>query len=240
MEIAVINLRTRQTMRIKQPISCFLCFFLALTACSGPTITTDPEPAKPAETKSADSNGILKPEEPKNEEPKSIKAPAQARTQPFLIPVIREAEDSQDPPPNQTDEPTNVNYADRSEKAQASQEAYENGPLSEANTEPASKVDIQAMFPGGSESFIRYVRNKFEYPTRCHEEGIDGYVLLRFIVDTRGNISQIKALEETPACPEFASEAIRVMKGSPKWIPAQVNGKFVSSYRTVPIKLTVQ
>ena len=102
---------------------------------------------------------------------------------------------------------------------------------------PAVKADIDATFIGGESKFFEYVRDNFNYPDRCLEEGIDGAVLLEFVVDVKGKISNVKAISETPACPEFTTEAIRVLKASPRWMPGQSNGTFVKSYRRIPIQL---
>lgn len=113
------------------------------------------------------------------------------------------------------------------------------GPFISANDTPEI-ADIQARFPGGDSAFVSFVRNNFVYPYRCLENGISGYVVLRFIVDKNGNVSDIRAVKETAACKEFTLEAIRVLRRSPRWIPGQANGKFVKSYRQVPIRLDVQ
>jgi protein TonB len=72
------------------------------------------------------------------------------------------------------------------------------------------------------------------------EEGISGTVKLRFVVDVQGKISQIKVLEENKSCPEFTKEAIRVIRQSPKWIPAQIKGKFVNSWMMIPVTFKLE
>jgi protein TonB len=101
-------------------------------------------------------------------------------------------------------------------------------------------VQIKANFPGGEASFRSYVEGEFQYPPRCFEEGINGAVLLRFAVDEAGRISRVQAIEETKSCPEFTTEAIRVLKRSPRWVPGQNNGAFLKSWREIPIKLAVE
>lgn len=104
---------------------------------------------------------------------------------------------------------------------------------------PPVKAEIEATFIGGMDKFRDYVRDHFNYPERCQEEGINGAVLLEFVVDIKGKISNVRMISETAACPEFTTEAIRVLKESPRWMPGQTNGTFVKSYRTIPIQLTV-
>jgi periplasmic protein TonB len=114
------------------------------------------------------------------------------------------------------------------------------GPIITGGGEPATVVDVPAQFPGGDQKFREYISTTFEYPPRCSEENINGYVLLKFVVDAAGAISRVTAVEETKSCPEFTQEAIRILKKSPRWIPAQNNGKFTTAWRQIPIKLTLQ
>jgi len=101
--------------------------------------------------------------------------------------------------------------------------------------EPIANPDIQARFPGGENMFYKYLSNSLVFPARCMDDGISGSVKLRFVVNVQGNISDIKVLEENKSCPEFTREAIRVIKNTPKWIPAQISGKFVNSWMTIPV-----
>lgn len=98
-------------------------------------------------------------------------------------------------------------------------------------------ADIKAGFPGGESAFRDYVATEFQYPVRCADERINGSVVLKFIVDEGGRISRVSAIEQTKSCPEFTQEAIRVLRCSPRWIPAQRKGRFVVSWREVLISL---
>jgi protein TonB len=100
-------------------------------------------------------------------------------------------------------------------------------------------VDIKANFPGGESAFRSYVAGEFIYPQRCQDDKIDGYALLRFVVDEAGRISGINAVKETKSCPEFTKECIRVLQKSPRWVPGQKNGRFLKSWREIPIRLSI-
>lgn len=105
---------------------------------------------------------------------------------------------------------------------------------------PHTVVDVQAMYPGGMSRFYQHVVDEFEYPVRCMEEGIGGSVVLRFVVEIDGQISNIKATKETAACPEFSQEAIRVLRTGKRWKPAMINGKAVRCYFELPISLQLE
>jgi TonB family protein len=104
---------------------------------------------------------------------------------------------------------------------------------------PLELVQVQAMPKGGINKFYQFVQEKFQYPERCQKKGINGYVLLKFVVDVDGSISDVKPVETTMDCPEFTKEAIRVLLASPYWTPARNGGKPVKAYRKIPIKLEI-
>lgn len=106
--------------------------------------------------------------------------------------------------------------------------------------EPVQSVAVKAAFPGGESAFRDFVANEFQYPKRCQDERIQGSVVLRFVVNQSGRISRVSAIQETKSCPEFTEEAIRVIKRSPRWIPGQNNGRFVTSWREIPMRLSTE
>jgi hypothetical protein len=85
-------------------------------------------------------------------------------------------------------------------------------------TEVWCSVEHKATFKGGETAFREYIVENFVYPKRCAKAKIDGYVLIKFMVDSTGAVTRVSALEETANCPEFTAEAIRVFESSPKWI----------------------
>ncbi len=98
---------------------------------------------------------------------------------------------------------------------------------------------IRARYLGGEELFKTFIVNQFQYPARCMEQNISGYVMLRFRVNRNGVIDRITPTQQTVKCPEFTAEAIRILKLSPIWIPGTNNGKNISTWFQVPIRLSV-
>lgn len=101
-------------------------------------------------------------------------------------------------------------------------------------------LNVNSQFKGGDKAFQEYVFKKFVYPPRCMDNAISGSVLLQFVVDVDGSITNIKVLEVSSKCPEFAQEAIRILKSSPKWIPGMHNGRKVKTYHQLPIKMMME
>lgn len=98
----------------------------------------------------------------------------------------------------------------------------------------------KAEFKGGEAAFRGFVADKFIYPKRCYENGISGSVLIRFVVEKDGKLSNLTVIEQSAKCPEFAAEALRVVRSSPRWIPGKHNGNYVRSYRELPIIMAVE
>ena len=98
---------------------------------------------------------------------------------------------------------------------------------------PVYKVEKRAQFPGGTKKLTEYLRNNLKYPEAAIDLAVEGTVLVSFIVRKDGSIDDVQAVRSVD--PLLDKEAIRVVKSMPKWIPAQLNGKDVSSLFRLPI-----
>ncbi len=96
-------------------------------------------------------------------------------------------------------------------------------------------VDEQAEFPGGKEALMEYLKKNLKYPESAKENGLEGKCYLQFIVSEHGYTSNVKIRKGVTDCPECDQEAIRLVKGMPKWKPGKINGKSVNSIYTLPI-----
>lgn len=99
------------------------------------------------------------------------------------------------------------------------------------------KPKVKAGFPGGDGAFREFVASEFVKPNGCMNEEKSVQVVLRFVVDQGGRISRISVIESSSACPAYSKEAVRILKRSPRWIPGQVRGRFVNSWRVAGIRL---
>lgn len=77
-------------------------------------------------------------------------------------------------------------------------------------------------YPGGEEAMKKYLSTNMKYPQTAIDNGIEGVVDVAFIVKTDGSIGSIKIVRMVD--PDLESEAIRLVKGMPHWIPAEKNG----------------
>jgi protein TonB len=85
----------------------------------------------------------------------------------------------------------------------------------------------------GMQSFYDYISKTINYPIRAREKGIEGKVMVSFVVDKKGEITEVEAKNDIGG--GCAAEAERVIKNSSKWNPAKQRGKTVKTRLTIPI-----
>lgn|SRR5574344_589407 len=99
-------------------------------------------------------------------------------------------------------------------------------------------VEQEASFPGGYDKLMEYLSKNIKYPQQARETGTKGRVMLTFVVERDGSITDIKVLRDIGSgCGE---EAIRVVKIMPKWTPAKQRGKAVRQQFNLPVVFNLQ
>lgn len=94
-----------------------------------------------------------------------------------------------------------------------------------------NKVEIEAKYPGGAAAWQRFLNKNLRVPEDVIENDIQGSVVVQFVVDEEGNVSNV----ETVSGPEaLGAEAVRVIKKSGKWTPAVQGGRCVKSLKKQP------
>lgn len=99
-------------------------------------------------------------------------------------------------------------------------------------------VDQQPSFPGGTNAFNTFIVSNLKYPVVAQENGIQGRVVVKFIVEKDGSISNVEV--DRSVYPSLDNEAMRVIKNMPKWIPGQINGKAVKVECSYPFVFQLQ
>lgn len=89
-----------------------------------------------------------------------------------------------------------------------------------------------AEFPGGQKAFNEWMSENFQYPDSCMKEGIQGRVVLQFVVNTDGSIADVKPVRSPH--PALTEAAIQIVKKMPRWIPAEHEGKKVRCRFNLP------
>ena len=95
-------------------------------------------------------------------------------------------------------------------------------------------VEKPAEFHGGLAALMQFLANEIHYPEEAVKKGIEGRVIVRFIVEPDGTVGNAEIVN--PGSPILEEEALRVVKQtSGKWSPGMNNGKIVRSYFNLPI-----
>ena len=94
-------------------------------------------------------------------------------------------------------------------------------------------VDELPTFPGGDMACAEWLRAHLKYPKQCQKERIEGRVIVRFVVEKNGRISNVKAIRSPH--PELEKAAVRTVKRMPKWIPGKKEGQIVRCSLNLPI-----
>ncbi|NDW19487.1 energy transducer TonB [Dysgonomonas sp. 216] len=94
-------------------------------------------------------------------------------------------------------------------------------------------VEVMPDFPGGRRELMKFLQKNLKYPAMAAENGIEGRVIVRFVVSKTGAISNAQVIKGfDPACD---NEAVRVVNEMPNWIPGSQNGQSVAVYFTLPV-----
>lgn len=94
------------------------------------------------------------------------------------------------------------------------------------------------QFPGGQGVMMKYLAANIKYPASAVKAKKQGCVIVGFIVQKDGSITHAKIVRSID--PELDAEALRVVKGMPKWTPGTQLGKPVSVKYTLPVKFFLQ
>ncbi|MEI7501961.1 MAG: energy transducer TonB [Paludibacter sp.] len=99
-------------------------------------------------------------------------------------------------------------------------------------------IEQMPQFPGGETELLSFIAKSIRYPVIAQENGIQGRVIIRFVVSKTGVVSNVEVLRSLDAACD--KEAMRVVKTLPKWIPGKQNGVNVPVYYTLPITFRLQ
>jgi periplasmic protein TonB len=103
---------------------------------------------------------------------------------------------------------------------------------------PFVVVEEMPMFPGGDAELLKYIGLNTQYPEVAKENNIQGRVIVRFCVTSKGGVSQVSILKGVD--PELDKEAIRVVNTLPTFKPGKQGGKPVPVWYMVPITFTLK
>jgi protein TonB len=103
---------------------------------------------------------------------------------------------------------------------------------------PFEVVEQNPEFPGGIAELNKFLSDNIRYPVIAQENGIQGRVIIRFVVSRTGDISNVEVLRGVD--PSLDREAVRVVESMPRWIPGRQRGRAVPVYFTLPVHFRLQ
>ena len=120
--------------------------------------------------------------------------------------------------------------------------------LKEAVAQPEPKPEVEnkvfdvveqmPSFPGGPSALMKYLSENVRYPVVAQENGVQGRVVVSFVVEKDGHITDVKVVRSVD--PSLDKEAARVVKSMPNWIPGKQNGSAVRVKYNVPVSFKLQ
>jgi len=161
----------------------------------------------------------------------------------FVTPVVKPDEQvSEEVPPTQKElieekaAIGNVNVENGNDIAAPA--VSENARITEESDLPLLVADQMPQFPGGEREMMRFIRFNLHYPPSAQENGVQGTVILNFVVDREGKITNIKVIKGIGfGCDE---ESVRVLQKMPLWTPGKQKGQAVLVSFTMPIRFVLK
>ena len=99
-------------------------------------------------------------------------------------------------------------------------------------------VEQMPSFPGGPQALLQYLNNNVKYPVVAQENGVQGRVVISFVVEKDGSVTDVQVAKSVD--PSLDKEAQRVVKSMPHWIPGKQNGSAVRVKYVVPVSFKLQ
>ena len=165
--------------------------------------------------------------------------PPMTETQAFIAPVA-EDDPVEDEMPSQA-QLENITISTETNEGDDSwglPEPQDEGPGLTDGPEVEAVVDVaeeDAEFPGGYEKLAAFINETINYPDEAIELGVKGRVVVRFVVEKDGRISNASIERPIVECPACNKEALNIINKMPKWTPAKNAGRPVRLWVRVPI-----
>jgi protein TonB len=107
-------------------------------------------------------------------------------------------------------------------------------PVIDIGDEIIDFTEVKAEFQGGIEAWYKYLTSKLSYPRQAQKMGIQGTVLVRFVINTDGTVQDVEVVRSID--PSLDKAAVDVILSSPAWKSAMHHGRPVRTRMTMPIK----
>lgn len=152
--------------------------------------------------------------------------PAAVAPPPVVAPEIKVVEN--------TVETKDIEIKSSEETGEAVEAApIDNGPEEVEEEGIFMRVEKAPAFPGGQKAMMEYLMKNIKYPAACQEAGIQGRVIVSFVVNKDGTIQNVEVIRGVHE--KLDAEAVRVVKSMPAWSPGEQQGRKVRSKFQLPV-----
>lgn len=111
-------------------------------------------------------------------------------------------------------------------------------PKHEEESKVFDVVEQMPSFPGGNGALLEYLATHVKYPVVAQENGVQGRVIVSFVVEKDGSITDVRVVRSVD--PSLDREAARVVSSMPRWTPGKQNGSAVRVKYNVPVMFKLQ
>ncbi len=249
-EYGAYKMRARAPRRLT--FSVVMVIIIAAVGFSIPTLIRMATPEKKEVMTEVTTLSQLEEPEVKQEEFKQVQPvapppPALKSSIKFTAPVIKKDEEVADEDQLKSQEELNeskVTISIADVKGNDEEHGMDIADLKQIVTEAPEEekvfdmVEQMPQYPGGETELMRYINEHIRYPVIAQENGVQGRVVVQFVVGADGKVRDAVALRGVD--PSLDKEALRVIMSMPAWIPGRQNGKAVSVKYTLPVTFRLQ
>jgi periplasmic protein TonB len=101
-------------------------------------------------------------------------------------------------------------------------------------------VEHNPEYPNGQAAFFKYISQNITYPTILRENGMEGTIYIKFVVEKNGSVSNVEIQYGSIIDKKYAENTIKFFKNMPRWKPGYQNGKPVRVSFKMPIRIHLE
>ena len=109
---------------------------------------------------------------------------------------------------------------------------------SEETIYDSNDVEEKPQYPGGQEALWKFISQNLSYPAVAQENGVQGKVVVSFVVEANGVLSDIEIKRGVD--PSLDREALRIVRAMPRWKPGKIKGVPVRVKQSIPISFNLK
>ncbi len=98
--------------------------------------------------------------------------------------------------------------------------------------------EVLPEYPGGLGKYVEYLKTSVQYPPKAIADGVQGKVIMRFVIDSTGTVTEPQVKKALRA--DCDAEALRIVQQMPRWKPGRQKGRVVSTWCNAPVSFVIR